>query len=117
MKVLILGGTGLISTGIVKHLLVRGADVTVMNRAKRENTLPIAVKSIVGDRGRLEEFERFFTTDPFDVVIDMICYNPGQAEGAVRAFGGYCKQFIFCSTVCAYGVKIPPKVFIDETFP
>jgi nucleoside-diphosphate-sugar epimerase len=117
MKVLILGGTGLISAGIVKHLLVRGADVTVMNRGKRENTLPIAVKSIVGDRDRLEEYDRFFRTDPFDVVIDMICFKPEQAEGAIRAFGGRCKQFIFCSTVCTYGIKIPPNVFIDENFP
>ena len=117
MKVLILGGTGLISAGIVKHLLIRGADVTVMNRGKRENTLPIAAKCIVGDRNKLEEYQRFFTTDPFDVVIDMIGFNPDQAEAAVRAFGGNCKQFIFCSTVCTYGVKIPAHVFIDETFP
>ena len=33
MRVLIVGGTGLISTGIVKHLLSRGADVTLFNRA------------------------------------------------------------------------------------
>ena len=39
MQVLIIGGTGLISTGIVKHLLARGAGVTVFNRAKRESTL------------------------------------------------------------------------------
>ena len=29
MRVLLIGGTGLISTGIVKHLCARGADVTV----------------------------------------------------------------------------------------
>ena len=50
MKVLIIGGTGLISTGIVKHLLARGADITVFNRSKRENTLPTSVKALVGNR-------------------------------------------------------------------
>jgi uncharacterized protein YbjT (DUF2867 family) len=33
MRVLMIGGTGLISTGIVKHLLVRGAEITVFTSA------------------------------------------------------------------------------------
>jgi nucleoside-diphosphate-sugar epimerase len=119
MRVLLIGGTGLISTGIVKHLLARGADVTMFNRGKRENTLPASVKQIEGDRNEFEKFERRFQTDekPFDVVMDMIAFNPNQAESDVRAFGGRCQQFIFCSTVCAYGVKVPPGVLVDETFP
>jgi nucleoside-diphosphate-sugar epimerase len=47
----------------------------------------------------------------------MICFNANQAESDVRAFGKRCGHFIFCSTVCTYGVKIPPHVVIDETFP
>jgi uncharacterized protein YbjT (DUF2867 family) len=35
MRVLIIGGTGLISTGIIKHLLARGAEVTMVNRGQR----------------------------------------------------------------------------------
>ena len=52
MQVLIIGGTGLISRGIVKHLLARGVEVTVYNRAQRENTLPVEVKRLTGDRNR-----------------------------------------------------------------
>jgi nucleoside-diphosphate-sugar epimerase len=47
----------------------------------------------------------------------MICFNRGQAESDIRAFAGRCEQFIFCSTVCTYGIKIPPRVLIDEAFP
>ena len=39
MRVLMIGGTGLISTGIVKHLLDRKAEITVFNRGKRPSTL------------------------------------------------------------------------------
>jgi nucleoside-diphosphate-sugar epimerase len=35
----------------------------------------------------------------------------------VRAFAGRCAHVLFCSTVCTYGVKVPPQVLIDETFP
>lgn len=116
MNALIIGGTGLISRGIVKHLLARGAEVTVYNRARRENTLPANVGTMVGDRNQFDDFQRTFADRRFDVVIDMICFNPPQAESAIRTFAGRCEQFIFCSTVCTYGVKVPPRVFIDETF-
>lgn len=118
MRVLILGGTGLISVGIVKHLLARGADVTVFNRGRRDaSPLPKSVKTLVGDRNELEIFERRFAGEHFDAVIDMIGFTPGQAMSDVRAFGGRCTHFIFCSTVCTYGIKIPPGVVIDESFP
>src|SRR2546423_776405 len=37
--------------------------------------------------------------------------------GMSSAFAGRCGQFQFCSTVCTYGVKIPPYVVVDEKFP
>ena len=117
MRVLIIGGTGLISVGIVKHLLARGADITMFNRGKREASIPLAVRQLVGDRNEFEVFERRFASEHFDVVIDMIAFTPAQAASDVRAFGGRCEHFIFCSTVCTYGVKIPATAVVDESFP
>src|SRR4051812_2593635 len=119
MKVLIIGGTGLISQGIIKHLLeARGADVTMFNRGKREHALSSDVRAIEGDRNDFTAFEqRFSAGQRFDVVIDMICFTPEQADSDIRAFARRCDHFIFCSTVCTYGVKVPPHVFVDETFP
>jgi nucleoside-diphosphate-sugar epimerase len=91
--------------------------VTVFNRAQRENILPSEVKRLTGDRNQFDEFERHFADTRFDVVIDMICFGSEQAASVVRAFGGRCEHFIFCSTVCTYGVKIPADVLIDESFP
>jgi nucleoside-diphosphate-sugar epimerase len=115
MKILIVGGTGLISTGIVEELRARGAEITLFNRAKRvtpTSDLPL----IVGDRNVPAEFEDRLARERFDVVIDMICFSPAQAEASVRAFAGRTAQLIFCSTVCTYGIEIPPHVLIDETF-
>ncbi|HEX2874002.1 MAG TPA: NAD-dependent epimerase/dehydratase family protein [Polyangiaceae bacterium] len=114
MKVLLVGGTGLISTGIVEHLQARGADLTLYNRGQRAGAGDLRV--IVGDRNEPAEFERRLQGERFDVVIDMICFTPEQAEASVRAFAGRISQFIFCSTVCTYGVEIPPRVLIDESF-
>jgi len=117
MKVLVIGGTGLISTGIVKHLLANGADVSVFNRARRDDALPQTVKRLTGDRDQCDAFEQQFSAARFDAVIDMICFNAEQAASDVRAFGGRCEHFLFCSTVCTYGVKVPAEVLVTETFP
>lgn len=114
---LIVGGTGLISTGIVKHLLARGVTVTMFNRGQRERTLPAGVRQISGDRNDVNAYVNAFASTRFDVVYDMICFSPEQAEASVKAFSGRCEQLVFCSTVCVYGAKIPGHVVIDETFP
>ena len=49
MKVLIIGGTGLISTGIVKAL-AGTASITVLNRGKTHCRLPGDVRRMTGDR-------------------------------------------------------------------
>jgi nucleoside-diphosphate-sugar epimerase len=116
MRVLVIGGTGLISVGIVKHLLACKADVTVFNRGKRESSLPAEVKALVGDRNEAG-FASVFSDQRYDCVIDMICFRPDQAAAAVAAAAGKCGHYIFCSTVCTYGIKSPPGVFVDETFP
>ncbi len=104
MKTLIIGGTGLISTGIVKALLKRGAAITVFNRGQTEARLGGGVKHLAGDRNDFAAFESAMAAaGPWDVVIDMICFRPEQAESDVRAFAGRCGHFIFCSTVCTYG--------------
>jgi nucleoside-diphosphate-sugar epimerase len=120
MRVLIIGGTGLISIGIVSQLLARGAQVTLFNRGRRNNPharWPAPIEEILGDRDHYEAFERRFASTRYDVVIHMVCYRPDQAESAVRAFAGRCQQMIFCSTVCTYGVKVPPGVLVDESWP
>jgi nucleoside-diphosphate-sugar epimerase len=117
MNILIIGGTGLISTGVVKHLLARGAQVTMFNRNQSQNRLPGQVQQIIGDRTKFDAFEAQFKNARYDVVIDMVAYHPHAIESAVRAFAGKCEQYILCSTVCTYGVKIPGTVLTDETFP
>ncbi len=116
MKVLLVGGTGLISTGIVEHLRARGADLTLFNRGMRAGDVD-GLRVIVGDRNQPAQFEEHLASERFDVVIDMICFSPAQAEASVRAFAGRTQQLIFCSTVCTYGIDIPPHVLVDESFP
>ena len=123
MRVLILGGTGLISVGIVKHLLDRGdCDVVCFNRgrtpAKSDDPLPDSVRQIHGDRNDATAMLRAFDGERFDAVIDMIAFTPDHARATIDLCRHVdAKHLLFCSTVCTYGVKIPPTVVVDESFP
>lgn len=113
MRVLVIGGTGLISTGIVKALLARGDEVAVFNRGQRKSRLPTGVTYLHGDRKNYPAFERAMQDVECDAVIDMIAFVPEDSLSAIRAFRGRVKHFIHCSTVCTYGVTLT-KLPADE---
>src|SRR5262245_26534851 len=104
MNVLIIGGTGLISTSITRLLLEHGDEVTHYNRGRLDlYPAPPEVRRLQGDRTDYAAFERqIANSECFDCVIDMVGYAPGDAESAVRAFRGRTGHFIFCSTVDVY---------------
>ncbi|MBZ0297130.1 MAG: NAD-dependent epimerase/dehydratase family protein [Anaerolineae bacterium] len=103
MKVLIIGGTGLISTAISTEFLARGVDLTLFNRGGSSVRIPEGAKTITGDRNEVDNFERQIAElGTFDCVIDMICFTPAQAESTLRACRGRTNQLIFCSTVDVY---------------
>lgn len=117
MRVLIIGGTGLISTPITRLLAQQGAEVSVFNRANHPESLPPGVRQIVGDRTDHPAFERQMgELGHFDCVIDMVCYQPAEALSLLRAFGGRVGQLMVCSTVDVY--QKPPSAYpIAENTP
>ena len=104
MRVVVIGGTGNISTGVVKALLAYGHEVTVFNRGKHRNILPSdrGIHYIHGDRKDRAAFESLMQSERFDAAIDMICFDAEDAASDVRAFGGV-KHFINTSTVATFG--------------
>lgn len=103
MGILIIGGTGIISTGISRLLIARGDEVVLYNRGQRASQVEGNHTTITGDRKDFPAFERQMAEiGPFDCVIDMVCYLPDEAESAIRAFKGRTGQYIFCSTVDVY---------------
>ena len=103
MKVLVIGGTGLISTAITRYLVERSDDITLYNRGVTKAQPEGEVKTIQGDRTDFTVFEaRMAEASRFDCVIDMACFVPAEAKSAIRAFKGRIGQYIFCSTVDVY---------------
>ncbi len=95
MKILIIGGTGTISTPITK-LLSKQHDVTVLNRGNR--TLNPTITQIIADINDEALVQDKLRDLSFDVVINFLIYTPEQAQRDVRLFKGKTNQYIFIST-------------------
>ena len=103
MRILIIGGSGLISTAITRRLLAQGADLTLYNRGRTPLRVEGDVRQMHGDRRDYAAFEaRVRDAGRFDCVIDMITFAPEDAESLVRAFRDRAGQVIFTSTVDVY---------------
>jgi nucleoside-diphosphate-sugar epimerase len=102
MKLLILGGTGVISRAIARLARERGLETAVVNRGNRNVGLDAGIRAIRADRSDPAGFAARLRDERPDVVIDMICFNPEDARQTLDLFRGRAAQIIITSSVAAY---------------
>ena len=108
MRILLIGGTGTISTAITALLAKRGTDrVWVLNRGNRANSLPEGVGQIVADAYDKDSFSKAVDGLEFDVAGYFIGFDVKQVAIAHDVLSGKVKQFIYISSASAY--EKPPK--------
>ena len=102
MKVLFVGGTGIISSGAAALAVEKGYQLWLLNRGTRREHIPDGAKSLIADYRNEEETTQALGDHRFDDVIDFITYVPEQIEQAIRSFSGRTEQYIFISSASAY---------------
>lgn len=104
MRVLVLGGTGLIGTPLVGALCRAGHDVVLFNRGQTTVRHGQDVEVVHGDRNDFENFEIAAKEIAPEVVIDFLTFDSHTAEHAVKVFSEIgVKQYLFCSATALYG--------------
>lgn len=118
MKVLFIGGTGLISIACSELALQRGMDLTILNRsASRRHVAPQGSKLIIGDvHSDSSQIAEKLADQHFDVVVDWIGFTRQDVERDISLFSGKTDQFIFISSASAYQ-KPPANYLITEETP
>ncbi|HEU4701118.1 MAG TPA: NAD-dependent epimerase/dehydratase family protein [Conexibacter sp.] len=101
-RVVVVGGTGNISTPVVHLLAGAGHEVTVFSRGETTRALPEGVRVLRGDRQDRAAFEALMQRERFDAAYDMISFTAEDAASALRAFDGV-EHFVHTSTVCTIG--------------
>ncbi len=102
-KILIIGGTGTISTPITK-ILSNKEDVQlfILNRGQHPQVLKQSITYLKGDINHFEEIQTLLDNYQFDVVCNFIIFSREQAEINWKLFNGKTKQFIHISTAAVY---------------
>jgi len=99
-KILILGGTGTISTPITSTLAKDpNVHLTLINRGHHNEQCDPHIEILVGDMNQPLTIKELLQDRSFDCVIDFILYTPQQAKERLALFKGITKQFFFISTV------------------
>lgn len=102
MKVLFIGGTGILSTDIVKLCVKKGYEVYIINRGNNNKELGQNAKFIIVDINKSEEVKEKVSGMYFDVVIDFLSYTESQLKSKLQIFNGKCTQYIFISSATVY---------------
>ena len=115
MKVLFIGGTGIISSACSELALKQGINLYHYNRGSSHRKIKEA-KTITGDIRNIKETDKLLKDLDFDVVVDWICYTEEHAKNDIELFKGRTKQFIFISSASAYKKPVD-KLPITESTP
>ncbi len=115
MKVLFIGGTGIISTAISRKLSGEGCELYLLNRGNRNGILPQGIKFINADVNNEAETAEKLKGMEFDVVCDFIGFVPSQLERDCRLFNGRTKQFMYISSASAYNKPVRDYIITEGT--
>ena len=117
MKILFIGGTGVISSACSDLVLSRGHELFVLNRStSTKHPLPEGATLLKGDIHADEaQLAALLAGHRFDAVVDYIAYSVNDIERDLRLFRETTDQFVFISSASAY--QKPPKSYLitEET--
>lgn len=116
MKILIIGGTGTISSAITRQLAESGHELWLLNRGSRKDEVPANVKQIVADINDPHFVpDDTLVGDTWDAVCDFIAFTPEQVERDVRLFSGHTRQYVFISSASAYAKPVRSPYITEGT--
>ena len=103
LKVLLIGGTGIISSDItVLAAQKENIDLYLLNRGSTPSFLPPNVKIIQADISNSEIVREKIKGLEFDVVADFISYGVNELNHKLDIFRGCAGQYVFISSCAAY---------------
>jgi len=123
MKILFIGGTGIISSACTQLALKRGLDLYLLNRGEttKRGPLPEGVKVLKGDIRNQASAQIALGDHKFDAVVDWIAFTTGHIELDLDLFRGRTHQYVFISSASAYqtppaGLPVTESTVLDNPF-
>lgn len=116
MKILFIGGTGIISSACGPMVLARGHELWLLNRGASWRKPPDEARLLQADVRDAAAVKAALGQQQFDVVVNWVAYTPEHIETDLEIFRGRTGQYVFISSASAY--QTPPVTLpVTESTP
>lgn len=115
MKILIIGGTGTISSAITRQLAAAGHDLWLLNRGTRKDEVPANVRQVIADINDEQQVKQLLGDNCFDAVCEFIGFVTQQVERDIRLFSGRTRQYVYISSASAYNKPARSHIITEGT--
>jgi nucleoside-diphosphate-sugar epimerase len=116
-RLLVIGGTGVISSAVTRLAVERGLDVTVLNRgSSATRPLPGGAEVVQADVRDPASVRAALGDREFDSVVDWVAFTPEHVQTDVDLFAGRTGQYVFISSASAYQTP-PERLPVTESTP
>ncbi len=102
MKVLFIGGTGIISSACSELAIQRGIELYLFTRGKSFRPMPKGAIHLQGDIRDPASLRAAVGERTFDAVVEWLAFTPTQIKTDLKMFGGKTDQYVFISSASAY---------------
>jgi nucleoside-diphosphate-sugar epimerase len=106
MKVLFIGGTGVISSACSQLALERGIELFLLNRGQSVRPMPAGAQILQGDIRDPQSVVTALGNLSFDAVVDWVAFAAEHVEADLTLFRDRTRQYVFISSASAY--QTPP---------
>jgi nucleoside-diphosphate-sugar epimerase len=113
MRILFLGGTGIISTACTALAVARGYEVTVLNRGMRPASP--GVRTLVADVKNEAAVAAALAGKTWDVVVNFLAFGPEDVARDIARFTGRAGQYFFISSASAYQRPVKHYLITEST--
>jgi nucleoside-diphosphate-sugar epimerase len=117
LRVLFIGGSGIISSACSWLAAERDIELFVLNRGvSRDRPLPAQATVLHGDVRDPVSVRDAVGDREFDAVVDWVAFTPGHVQADIDAFRGRTGQYVFISSASAYQTP-PARLPVTESTP
>ena len=115
MRVLFIGGTGVISSACSRLAVARGMELYLLNRGQTSRPIPGEAQVLQGDIRDRAAVARTLDGQWFDAVANFVAFTPDQVEADIEFFRGRVGQYLFVSSASAYQKPIGSLPITEST--
>ncbi|MYS21092.1 Nucleoside-diphosphate-sugar epimerase [Streptomyces sp. DvalAA-14] len=116
MRVLFLGGAGMIGSAAAAEAAARGAEVTVVTRSEPGRPPAEGVRALRADVRDPAALGAVLGGAEFDAVVNWVGFTPDDVRSHPELFTGRAGQYVFISTCSVFGRPVP-QLPITESSP